>query len=40
VLTNTFATIDRLYGSFDGFVKDGLKLTPSEVTAIRAQLLE
>jgi protein-tyrosine phosphatase len=40
VLTNTFATIDRLYGSFDGFVRDGLKLTPSEVASLRAHLLE
>ena len=40
VLTNTFATIDRLYGSFDGFVRDGLKLTPSEVASLRTQLLE
>jgi protein-tyrosine phosphatase len=40
VLTNTFATIDRLYGSFDGFVRDGLKLTPSDVASLRTQLLE
>lgn len=40
VITNTFATIDRTYGSFDAFVRDGLKLTPSEVAAIRARMLE
>jgi protein-tyrosine phosphatase len=40
VLTNTFATIDRLYGSFDGFVRDGLKLTASDVAGLRTQLLE
>lgn len=40
VLTNTFATIDRLYGSFDGFVRDGLKLMPSDVASLRTQLLE
>jgi protein-tyrosine phosphatase len=40
VLARTFATIDRLYGSFDGFVNDGLKLTPSEVSSLRTQLLE
>lgn len=40
VLTNTFATIDRLYGSFDAFVRDGLELTSSDVASLRAQLLE
>jgi hypothetical protein len=40
VLTNTFAIIDRLYGSFDAFVRDGLKLTSSDVANLRTQLLE
>jgi len=40
VITSTFATIDRRYGSFDGFVSEGLKLTPSEVASVRSRLLE
>src|SRR5262245_22588744 len=40
VLTSTFATIDRQWGSFDGFVWNGLKLMPEEVAALKHQLLE
>ena len=40
VLTNTFATIDRQYGSFDGFVRDALKLSAAEVTSLRSRLLQ
>lgn len=40
VLTRTFDSIDRHYGSFDDFVTTGLLLTPSEVTGVRTQLLE
>ncbi len=39
-LTGTFATIDRTFGSFDVFVRDGLKLTPTEVAMLRLRLLE
>ena len=40
VMTNTFTTIDKVYGSFDAFVRDGLKLSQAEVTSIRGRLLE
>jgi len=40
VLTNTFATIDRQYGSFDGFVRDALKLSAGEVNSLRSRLLQ
>ena len=39
-LTGTFDTITRVYGSFDAFVSDGLKLTPADVSALRTRLLE
>jgi protein-tyrosine phosphatase len=39
-LIGTFDTITRVYGSFDGFVRDGLKLTPTDVAALRTRLLE
>lgn len=40
VITNTFATIDRRYGSFEAFVRDGLKLTPADVAGLKQNLLE
>jgi len=40
VLTNTFSAIDRRYGSFDNFVRDGLELSSSDVASLRMQLLE
>lgn len=40
VLTGTFATIDKLYGSFEAFVRDGLNLAPADVASVRTRLLE
>jgi len=39
-LESAFETIDRKYGSFRNYVKDGLKLSDSEVAALRERLLE
>lgn len=39
-LTGTFDAIDRAYGSFDNFVRDGLKLTATDLTTLRTRLLE
>jgi protein-tyrosine phosphatase len=38
-MERTFATIRRTYGSFDGFVRDGLKMTPEDLRALKARLL-
>ena len=39
-LTATFDAITKTHGSFDAFVRDGLKLTAAEVAALRNRLLE
>jgi protein-tyrosine phosphatase len=39
-LTGTFDTITRVHGSFDAFVRDGLKLTPADIATLRTRLLE
>jgi protein-tyrosine phosphatase len=39
-LEAAFAAMDERFGSFDGYVKDGLKLTPADVAALRSRLLE
>jgi protein-tyrosine phosphatase len=39
-LIATFDAIDTKYGSFDAFVRDGLKLTSADVTALKTRLLE
>jgi len=39
-ITGTFDTIDRAYGSFDAFVRNGLKLTDAEVASLRMRLVE
>jgi protein-tyrosine phosphatase len=38
-MERTFATIGRTYGSFDGFVRNGLKMTPEDLRALKARLL-
>ncbi len=38
-LANMFRSVEREYGSFDAFVRDGLGLDKSTVKALRAQLL-
>jgi len=35
-----FATADRVWGGWDGFVRDGLGLTPGDVDALREAYLE
>lgn len=39
-ITAVFETIERGHGSFDAFVRDALKLTSGDITALRARLLE
>ena len=39
-ITGTLDTITRVYGSFDAFVRDGLKLTDAEVASLRTRLIE
>jgi protein-tyrosine phosphatase len=39
-IIGTFAAIDRKYGSFDTFVRDGLKLSDADVASLRRRLLE
>jgi protein-tyrosine phosphatase len=39
-LDAAFGAIDKQYGSFDGYVKNGLKITPEQIRALRARLLE
>jgi protein-tyrosine phosphatase len=39
-MTGTFAAIDRAYGSFDKFVRDGMKITDADIASLRARLLE
>lgn len=38
--TGVFDTIERQFGSFERFVRDGLRLTPFEVEQLRLRLLE
>lgn len=38
-MERTFATITKTYGSFDGFVRDGLRMTPDDLRAVKARLL-
>jgi protein-tyrosine phosphatase len=38
-MERTFATIRRTYSSFDGFVRDGLKMTPADLKALKLRLL-
>ncbi|GAA1084514.1 tyrosine-protein phosphatase [Nocardiopsis composta] len=39
-LETAFTELERVYGSFDGYVADGLKLTPRTVDRLRDRLLE
>jgi protein-tyrosine phosphatase len=39
-LEAAFQAIDKQYGSFHGYVKNGLKITPEQIQALRARLLE
>lgn len=39
-ITSTFDAIDRMYGSFDAFVRTGLRLDEADVAMLRARLLE
>lgn len=39
-ITGIFDTIARQYGSFDAFVRNGMKLTDAEVASLKARLLE
>jgi protein-tyrosine phosphatase len=39
-LDSAYAAIDSKYGSFDMYVRDGLKMTPADVQALRKLLLE
>jgi protein-tyrosine phosphatase len=39
-LDAAFNAIDKQYGSFDGYTKNGLKITPEQIRALRARLLE
>jgi protein-tyrosine phosphatase len=39
-LDAAFNAIDKQYGSFDGYTKTGLKITPEQIRALRARLLE
>jgi protein-tyrosine phosphatase len=39
-LEAAFRAIDEQYGSFDAYTKNGLKITPDQVQALRAKLLE
>jgi protein-tyrosine phosphatase len=38
-MERAFATIESTYGSFDGFVRDGLKMTPDDLAVLKARLL-
>ncbi|MEM6726717.1 MAG: tyrosine-protein phosphatase [Bacteroidota bacterium] len=38
-LMAAFKAVDRQYGSFENYLTKGLKLTPNEIAAIRANLL-
>lgn len=37
-LNTSFATADRMYGSFDGYLRRGLRLSDAEIATLRAQL--
>lgn len=39
-LDAAFSAIDKQYGSFDTYIKNGLKITPEQVRSLRARLLE
>src|SRR5262245_17072196 len=39
-LDAAFGAIDKEYGSFDAYTKNGLKITPEQIRALRAKLLE
>jgi protein-tyrosine phosphatase len=39
-LDAAFSAIDRQYGSFDAYTKNGLKITSQQIQALRARLLE
>ncbi len=39
-LRSSFATADRVYGSFDGYLRQGLGLTETDISALRTSLLE
>jgi len=35
----SFATVDRVYGNFDNYVRDGLQLSEDDVAQLRDTLL-
>jgi protein-tyrosine phosphatase len=37
-LQASFATADKLFGSFDGYLRNGLRLSPAEISTLRSQL--
>jgi protein-tyrosine phosphatase len=39
-LDAAFGAIDKQYGSFDAYAKNGLKITPEQIHSLRARLLE
>ena len=39
-LRTAFATADRVYGSFDNYVRRGLRLTSRDIAALKSQLLK
>jgi protein tyrosine/serine phosphatase len=39
-LQATFDTINKTYGSFDNYLRDGLKISDSDLARLREQLLE
>lgn len=39
-LDSSFATVDAAYGSFDNYVREGLKIDQATIAALKAKLLE
>ncbi|MGO3325156.1 tyrosine-protein phosphatase [Gordonia sp. (in: high G+C Gram-positive bacteria)] len=39
-LSTSFAAAEKKYGSMDGYITDGLKLTDRDITSLRASLLD
>lgn len=39
-LKKSFAAADKKYGSMDGYIRDGLKLTDADIASLRASLLD
>jgi len=39
-LAATFASLDKTYGSFDGYLQNALEISNSDLAALRQRLLE